>query len=542
MSKAENSSPQSARRHDLDALRAVAMLLGIFLHGILSFTPREFPWFVKDQSLHELWLMPFSVIHGFRMPLFFLVSGYFTMMLFRKRGVWSLLSHRVKRIFLPLLLGLVTIVPVCHWVSSQAITVSSDVFWFGVFTGDVTILSAHLESGDIDVEQYHPEFGATPLGIASLYGHLGTMEALIESGADVNHANRDRNAPIHTVAFTGNYRAYLILKEAGVDVDQTNADGSTARSNCQLDWNVTKAIADALRLPLKKEQVLAGRKLIVADLDGNAIDASSLSAAGMDGVTSSGKESVPQWLKRQLLDGRLFLHLWFLWSLFLLVIVFLVLGGIGKLVRFDPGWFPKWLLMPPISLLWLIPLAAWSESYMSPIFGPDTATGLVPNFNLLAYYGIFFFYGAIYFHCRDEQGRLGWWWFLTVPLSLFLVFPFTVSVLHDPQWKEYRILAAVLESVYVWLMVFGSIGFFRLLLSRESKIMRYVSDSSYWLYLAHLPLVIWLQLLVRDWNLSSPVKALLVIGVATVSLLISYQIFVRYTPIGWLLNGKRGKA
>ena len=35
------------------------------------------------------------------MPLFFLVSGFFTAMLWRKRGVSSLLKHRYARIFIP---------------------------------------------------------------------------------------------------------------------------------------------------------------------------------------------------------------------------------------------------------------------------------------------------------------------------------------------------------------------------------------------------------------------------------------------------------
>ena len=100
---------ESPRRHDLDALRAIAMLLGIVLHGILTFCPEFLPWPVHDSKTSELWFMPFAVIHGFRMPLFFLISGFFTMMLFRKRGLMSLLWHRIRRILFPLLLGLVTI-------------------------------------------------------------------------------------------------------------------------------------------------------------------------------------------------------------------------------------------------------------------------------------------------------------------------------------------------------------------------------------------------------------------------------------------------
>ena len=93
-----SSSPESfPRRHDLDALRAIAMLLGIALHGLLAYT--GFPWAVQDVN-QAPWLgAVFAMIHGFRMPLFFLVSGFFTAMLWRKRGLQSLMRHRFFRIF-----------------------------------------------------------------------------------------------------------------------------------------------------------------------------------------------------------------------------------------------------------------------------------------------------------------------------------------------------------------------------------------------------------------------------------------------------------
>ena len=57
-----------ARRHDLDALRAFAMLLGIVLHGALAFIPGV--WVVTDASVEGDGI-PFALltmaIHGFRM-------------------------------------------------------------------------------------------------------------------------------------------------------------------------------------------------------------------------------------------------------------------------------------------------------------------------------------------------------------------------------------------------------------------------------------------------------------------------------------------
>ena len=61
------------RRYDLDALRATTMLLGIALHAGLSFTP--FPWPVQDEQQSGFFGLLFAAIHGFRMPVFFVLNG-----------------------------------------------------------------------------------------------------------------------------------------------------------------------------------------------------------------------------------------------------------------------------------------------------------------------------------------------------------------------------------------------------------------------------------------------------------------------------------
>ena len=92
------------RRHDLDALRSVAMLLGIVLHAALAYTGIPI-WPTVDDAWPPFMEIN-NIIHGFRMPLFFLLSGFFTAMLWKRRGLGGLLIHRVKRILLPLVVGM----------------------------------------------------------------------------------------------------------------------------------------------------------------------------------------------------------------------------------------------------------------------------------------------------------------------------------------------------------------------------------------------------------------------------------------------------
>ncbi len=94
-------------------------------------------------------------------------------------------------------------------------------------------------------------------------------------------------------------------------------------------------------------------------------------------------------------------------------------------------------------------------------------------------------------------------------------------------------------AAYPWLITFGLMGLLRRYCPVESSRMQYLSDSAYWLYLAHLPLIVAAQLLVRDWPIPALVKLLLVVVVVTAFLLWTYQTMVRYTWIGRFLNGPR---
>jgi len=59
------------------------------------------------------------------------------------------------------------------------------------------------------------------------------------------------------------------------------------------------------------------------------------------------------------------------------------------------------------------------------------------------------------------------------------------------------------------------------------------------MYLIHLPVVVWLQVAVAELPLHWSLK-LAFISVMTIAVsLLSYDLFVRSTLIGWVLNGRR---
>src|SRR5262245_34368975 len=156
-------APPNARRSDLDALRAVAMLLGIVLHAALSFFPSF--WVVSDRRQDPAFGILVSAIHGFRMPVFFVMSGFFSAMLLRRRGLGSLVKHRFRRVFLPLLLGMVTVVPATNWISSVAMSSASPSPGGPSSPGAASTIWAAAEAGDLGAIERHLASGAAVNGV-----------------------------------------------------------------------------------------------------------------------------------------------------------------------------------------------------------------------------------------------------------------------------------------------------------------------------------------------------------------------------------------
>jgi peptidoglycan/LPS O-acetylase OafA/YrhL len=537
-----NENPAFSRRSDLDALRAGAMLLGIVLHASLSFFPSY--WMVTDIRQDSAFGIVFSAIHGFRMPLFFVMCGFFSAMLLRKRGCGALVKHRFHRVFLPLLAGMFTIVPLTIWVSAIAMSTASQKpvvaaparaasnIWTAAQAGDVGAIERHMANGTA-VDAVDPEHGGTPLLWAAAAGQAEAIELLIGRGADVNAADRKGGTALLAAAFLGHEKAVDVLIRHGAKVNAANPSGSTPLDVATLDEGTTRYYASLLQLELNEDD-LGRRKAAITQ------------SLRQHGATAGRKSGVADLLMQM----PLFNHLWFLWFLWWLVVGYAAVSALGAWLPSVP--IPGWLVLSPARYLWLVPLTMILQSFMgdggaSPIFGPDTSTGLLPIPHVLAYYAIFFGFGALYFGFDDRSGRVGARWWLPLSIGLLVVFPLALAFMAG--WNgppevglgplARRILSIFLQAAFPWLMTFGLMGLFRQVCSVESPTMRYLSDSAYWLYLAHLPLIIAAQYVVRDWPIPALAKFLLIVAVVTAFLLWTYQVMVRYTALGRFLNGPR---
>lgn len=98
------------RRHDIDALRALAFGLVILYHVAMVYVA-DWPWHIK--SPHEAqWLQwPMRAVNLWRMDLVFLISGMAFGFLRQDSGPARLIGRRSWRLLLPLAFGMAVVVP-----------------------------------------------------------------------------------------------------------------------------------------------------------------------------------------------------------------------------------------------------------------------------------------------------------------------------------------------------------------------------------------------------------------------------------------------
>lgn len=517
------------RRTDLDALRGFAMLLGIALHAALAFF--AFPWPVHDTRRSELLPLLFAAVHGFRMPLFFLLSGSFTMLVYRRRGLESLLRQRIARIALPLAIAVATIVPLDSALKGFAErSIPPEPAVAEVLSGDAAAVRHRLATpGAVDRRDFF--FQRTPLGWATLHGDPAIVAAVLDAGADVDECDASCNTALHAVAYFGHAAAGRLLVERGADAWARNVVGRLPAAVMNLPADVAAEMAPLVGLgPLAVDDILAGREHLRTLLptgpnaegtEGGLLDRLALAWSRMLSSerlrVRSGSWSV------HLVHTNVFDHLWFLWFLCWLVAIFAILAVTGLL----PSGRGRW---------WLVAASCLPQAVMGMAlagsFGPDTSLGLLPKPHVLGYYACFFFFGVATFAAEGLDMRLGSRWKLLLPVAVLLLAA-GIATMND------RLLATVLQPAYAWTMSLGLVGLFCRLFPHPRPAVSWLADASYWMYLVHVPLVMVAQLLVRHWPLPAGMKFLLILAMVTPLLLASYRWCVRSTVIGSLLNGPR---
>lgn len=242
------------------------------------------------------------------------------------------------------------------------------------------------------------------------------------------------------------------------------------------------------------------------------------------------------------------MHLWFLYQLFWLSV--LAWAGV-RLQRFVPVRLRDAVARGFAVLAerrWgfvvlALPLAVTGAFHPS---GFVMASGaFLPPFSEWVQSGLFFVFGW-YLH-RDQERLLACFaarckGHALAGLAFFVVTLALLGAMRGPgahrlPHPEFWIAFAYNATSWLWSMAL--IGGFLRYLPRQNAVLAYLSESSYWVYLVHMLGTIGFGILLFHAPLGAVAKMGLNIAATSLVALASYQLLVRHTVIGRLLNGQR---
>ena len=249
-------------------------------------------------------------------------------------------------------------------------------------------------------------------------------------------------------------------------------------------------------------------------------------------------------------------HLWFLYVLLIFYAGALLLRAL--VVALDRGGGFRAGVVDPVVKLVAGPAAAmflaapvFAALYFAPRwymwFGvPTPDTGLFPNWTALAAYGVAFGFGWLV--SRQQEILQDWarHWPANLGLGIAcaigcLAMVGVTPVLTPAEPGLDRLLYAAMYALAIWGWTLGLVGFAVRFCAGHSSARRYIADASYWIYIVHLPIVLVLQAALAPYAWPWFVKFPLILAVAFALMLASYQLMVRYSFVGAILNGKRRK-
>ncbi len=242
------------------------------------------------------------------------------------------------------------------------------------------------------------------------------------------------------------------------------------------------------------------------------------------------------------------IHLWFLYYLLVYSALALVIVTTARLVPATVrGWASstagellngrlRYARVPVLALLTWLTLLPMN----SPVI--DTPGTFILSPRVFCCYGVFFIVGWLMFNHRrmiDDLRTRAWrrLMFGVAALGVYIVLAvawFVAGSSNQPPGGAgmlgLRAGALAALAVAVWLLILGAIGVVERMVQRPNRAIRFVVDSSYWVYLAHLPLCVIIPALMRDWNAPGVVKMAAAMLLVLAIVLVVYQALCEVLP------------
>ena len=517
MSHLDDNRPD--RLHSLDATRAFALLMGVLFHAAWSF--QAIPWGapVMDVSTNIGFDFYNFLIHNFRLPLFFLIAGFFARMLYQARGLKGFLRNRVTRIAVPLAVGWLVLQPltILSW-NLGANAAGANLSEFPVQLQLKMMLAQGLlfvpssRGGFFNVGHlwflyylvwlYVLAFAARPifLRLPALPARADRWTALLVR----------RVWPLLLLAVaTG---LFLWRREGWYGVE-TPTDTLVPSAPVLLFYMVPFSFGWMLhRQPVLLPEFARRWKIFTAA--GLALSVvvfgvfCQMSTAGV--VPGPEGSMYPNLWPTQVTD----------WPRFIGTLQSAARPGAPPALAAFWNHVPEWDRGPMLAL--------------APHPAPSVKIGLCRNLTRLLAKPDLLGLGP----AQDGEVRLN----NRHQLEKIFAGAITGDPREIPWYSMAKLSFSMGFGLAMWLLVFGALGFFQARFSRPNPLLRYIADSSYWIYLIHLPPILALQGWMFDWPLPGIVKFLLLLVIFFAGAFGSYHFLVRPTFIGQTLNGRRRKG
>jgi peptidoglycan/LPS O-acetylase OafA/YrhL len=520
-----NASTSSDRFHSLDATRAFALLLGVIFHAAWSFVPAPTGAPAVDMSGNRFFDWFFFTSHTFRMQLFFLIAGFFAHMVCHRKGFAYFAKNRFGRIVVPLILGWLILFPLIRaaWHTGANLT-------------DRNLTEVPLSTLFTNLYQKGLMWVPKDSGGMFSFGHLWFLYYLL----------------------------WLYVLIIGLRWLLTRSASASERMRGFADGLVRRAMVSPWSLVWLAE----GTGLLLWPMgEWFGVDTHVVSLVPSRAVLLAyGAFFAFGWLLHRQ-AGLLFktARHW-RWQLPLAIALSIPLFAVFKSIR-DRGLgsdsypaltaaqitdWPAFIdrlkaaehpAEVPVELanLWRH-IPAGNQKKILALSGdadPDQRAGVSQVIGKLLSQPAMVQAEAIragFKPSRDESDRA----LEHNRAKLQQLFPGMLA--GNPNLLGWYLPAKLAFSagygLVMWLLIFGTLGFFQEKCAGHSPAWRYVADSSYWIYLAHLPLIAAMQIWMRDWPWSGGFKFVFLNGTAFGILFASYHLMVRSTLIGRLLNGR----
>jgi peptidoglycan/LPS O-acetylase OafA/YrhL len=512
------------RYHSLDALRASMMLLGVVLHAIWFFIPIWFGHPITDVSANWGLAHLFYWIHLFRMPAFFLVAGFFAHLLLQRRGLWRFLGNRGMRIGVPFLLFTALLYPIMSYQSVVGGLVS------GRIQNEQTARSLWLEElSQIKLAELWPIHFWFLYCLLLLYGISLVLLLLFRLLLDRRGRIREGAHRMLAGVLSARWGALVLAIPVAGHLYWTDGWFGINAGPLKPLWSGVFAfgIFFAIGWCMHVQPALL-RKCFRGWIWRIALGSAL-------GLMLSGL------FYQQLRDGRM--------SHFYPMIA-------GTEIR-DFELLRARLMQSEEDGSY--PLAAHLWQKLSPEYRQFIANVGSPTSDQMVGISMELNKNAI---LDMEFAGLAATSQLALPLETqaALAVPADQRTLPETMELNRKILEAVFAPAIAsrwqapfwykvgffysyalcsWLLVFGFLGLFNYACAQTSTVFRYLADSSYWLYIVHLPLQFQLQLWISQWQVHWLPKVMLYVAYPTIVGLLTYHFLVRSTFMGVLLNGRR---